>query len=60
MLYFKACPRCKGDVHRDRDMYGEYLKCLQCGHMVDLVKIHGQMSMNVTEGHAPGERVKVA
>lgn len=60
MLYFKACPRCKGDVHRDRDVYGEYLKCLQCGHMVDLVKIHGRLTMKAAEGHGAGEKVKVA
>ncbi len=60
MLYFKACPRCKGDVHRDRDMYGEYLKCLQCGHMVDLVKIHGRLTMNAAEGREEVQKVKVA
>ena len=60
MLFFKACLRCKGDVHRDRDMYGEYLKCLQCGHMVDLVKVHGRMTMDVPAEHDSGERVKVA
>ena len=60
MLYFKACPRCKGDVHRDRDVYGEYLKCLQCGHMVDLVKIQGQLTMRAPADHTVGQKVKVA
>ncbi len=31
MLYMKACPRCKGDVHMNRDSFGAYAKCLQCG-----------------------------
>ena len=31
MLYMKACPRCHGDVKLDRDNYGVYAKCLQCG-----------------------------
>ncbi len=31
MLYNKACPRCSGDVKLDRDNYGVYAKCLQCG-----------------------------
>ena len=31
MLYTKACPRCTGDVKLDRDNYGVYAKCLQCG-----------------------------
>ena len=35
-LQFKSCPRCLGDVHVKRDMYGEYKECLQCGYMVDL------------------------
>ena len=37
MLYLKACPRCKGDMHPNRDMYGSYRECLQCGHMTDVV-----------------------
>jgi len=33
---FKACPRCRGDVHARQDMYGDYQECLQCGYMRDL------------------------
>jgi hypothetical protein len=36
--FLKACPRCQGDVHINKDMYGEYKECLQCGYMVDIVK----------------------
>lgn len=36
MIMFKACPRCRGDMHQDRDMYGEYRECLMCGFMVDI------------------------
>lgn len=38
MLRLKACPRCKGDVHANRDMYGHYNECMQCGHMQDIEK----------------------
>ncbi len=38
MLYLKQCPRCKGDMHMNRDIYGTYKECLQCGHMVDIEK----------------------
>jgi hypothetical protein len=38
MVFFKACLRCKGDMHMNRDIYGEYGKCLQCGFMVDIGK----------------------
>ena len=36
MLQLKACPRCRGDIHVNRDMYGSYRQCLQCGYMKDL------------------------
>jgi len=35
MFYLKACPRCKGDVHPDRDSYGSFHKCLQCGRIFE-------------------------
>jgi len=38
MIYFKACPKCKGDLQRVRDLYGEYVECLQCGFTLELVK----------------------
>lgn len=36
MIRFKSCPKCKGDVMIDRDLYGWYEQCLQCGHISDL------------------------
>ena len=36
MLKLKACPRCGGDVHANRDAYGGYEECLQCGWMRDV------------------------
>ena len=36
MLELRACPRCKGDLHTNRDMYGSYRQCLQCGYMHDI------------------------
>ena len=38
MVNFRACGRCGGDMHMNRDMYGEYIECLQCGHMQDIQK----------------------
>ena len=37
VFYFKECPRCKGDVYVEKDSYGTYRKCLQCGRTQDLV-----------------------
>ena len=36
MLDFKGCPRCRGDMHVNSDIYGEYKECLQCGLMLDV------------------------
>ena len=33
MIGFKGCPRCQGDVQTARDRFGEYVQCLQCGHV---------------------------
>jgi ribosomal protein S27AE len=32
----KKCPKCGGNVFIDRDVYGWYEKCLQCGYTQDL------------------------
>ncbi len=32
MFYFKGCPRCRGDLYANTDIYGPYTACLQCGH----------------------------
>lgn len=33
MLWLKQCPRCQqGDLHRSRDMWGDFVACLQCGY----------------------------
>jgi len=36
MFYFKGCSKCQGDMVLDEDLYGTFLKCLQCGHQVDV------------------------
>ena len=32
MFWLKCCPRCGGDLYDDRDQYGYYIACVQCGH----------------------------
>ena len=32
----RVCPRCKGNVLLDNDLYGWYEQCLQCSHLRDL------------------------
>ena len=45
MFYFKACTKCRGDLILDRDSYGDFLKCMQCGTLIDVdVKSQGPKS----------------
>lgn len=36
MVWFKDCPRCKGDVFLDQDNCGWYKQCIQCGYVRDI------------------------
>ena len=37
MIKLKSCPKCgHGDLLLGQDVYGWYMDCLQCGHMIDL------------------------
>ena len=36
MIKFKSCPKCSGDLYLNRDCYGSYLNCFQCGYIKDL------------------------
>ena len=36
MVYYRSCPKCRGDMHIRRDFYGDFRECLRCGLMQDL------------------------
>ena len=36
MIWFKGCPRCTGDLYHDRDQYGHFVTCAQCGFSKDV------------------------
>ena len=36
MYWLKQCPKCNGDLTTDRDQYGEYVSCMQCGLCKDI------------------------
>jgi len=36
MLRFNRCPRCKGTLVLDKDLYGWYEECIQCGYLHDI------------------------
>ncbi len=56
MVFLKACLRCKGDMYMNRDIYGEYGKCLQCGFMVDI----GKNRFRVSKLYAQSKKRNVA
>ena len=33
--WLKQCPRCHGDFKEESDRFGEYLSCVQCGHIAN-------------------------
>ncbi len=37
MIYFKECPKCHGDLLAGKDADGQYLSCIQCGYLRDLL-----------------------
>ena len=39
MFYLKACPKCQGDMYQEKDLYGTFLECLQCGLMKDVLLV---------------------
>ncbi|MEE2884598.1 MAG: hypothetical protein VX701_02770 [Chloroflexota bacterium] len=41
----KPCPRCQGYMYMNRDTYGNYIQCIQCGHLID-VEIRLNHSLN--------------
>ena len=57
VLRLKSCPKCKnGDVMLDRDYYGWYEYCIQCGYVRDLMSMAelGQQQACGTKGGEKG------
>ena len=36
MVDYRACPKCRWDMHTRRDTFGDFKECIQCGLMQDL------------------------
>jgi hypothetical protein len=34
MYWLKGCPKCRGDLHEEMDIYGVFIACIQCGYVV--------------------------
>lgn len=37
-MWLKNCPRCSGDLYNERDSYGSYVSCAQCGFQRDVTE----------------------
>ena len=55
MIFLKRCPKCRGDLVLANDIYGEYMKCLQCGLIKDLAGVYDGRGIP-----GPDEELKVA
>ncbi len=36
MFWLNSCPRCGGDLISERDTYGSFISCMQCGLSKDV------------------------
>ena len=49
----KSCPRCDGDMFVDKEEYGWYEDCIQCGYrrdLIDIVELEQQQARGVKVG----------
>ena len=54
MFLLKQCPRCNGDLSTDRDQYGQFISCLQCGLCEDIeISSHGAQVVGLNSVQVP-------
>ena len=39
MIWLKGCPKCKGELSDNKDAFGYYIYCVQCGYQLSEVQI---------------------
>ena len=54
-LWLKSCRRCHGDMTLEKDRWGAYRACIQCGHSEELPQL-----MKVREPLLAGQPGRVA
>ena len=48
MFWLKNCPRCSGDIYSEKDSFGSYVACVQCGFQKDIPEqIHEMVDIRV-------------
>jgi hypothetical protein len=70
MLSWQSCPKCKGKIYIDRDLYGWFVECLMCGFSHDLeelgisqdksIQVELKLSQNEFRDLLPESRAKYA
>ncbi len=55
-VYLKSCNRCGGDMNSNRDIYGEYRICMQCGNMIDIPKESHLFSLQTSSDNSDRKR----
>ena len=61
MILLKSCPRCGGDLHYNRDMFGQYFACIQCGYyLTDVEEIELRLLLLVPTGTHKGHTISRA
>ena len=54
MIKLRGCPKCHGDLYAGKDIYGEYLSCIQCGRYFDVAVPTRQAAEAVKAASAVG------
>jgi len=45
MFCLKGCSKCQRDLTLEKDAYGAFLKCLQCGRLAEVNEAGGRRSV---------------
>jgi len=60
MYWLKACPRCRGDLHEEKDFYGAYVACIQCGYVVNSLEENALRPTGILTREKAGSAQKAA
>jgi len=60
MYWLKACPRCRGDLHEEKDFYGAYVACIQCGYLLNAQAEEALRLTGILEQESARSAAKVA
>ena len=60
MIKLKACPKCHGDLYLQKDQYGRYMNCLQCGYLLELLEEPSEFSLSEGSRRTPAGAEQLA